>query len=107
MNQDQWQLIKALFEQASNLSAEQQQTFVIAQAKGDQIVIDKVLSMVATQTPEASDDILVQQKHSLSQLVSDSVNEVFSQPEVLNIGDVVENFTILSVLAKGAWAVCF
>lgn len=107
MNQDQWQLIKALFEQASNLSAEQQQTFVIAQAKGDQIVIDKVLSMVATQTPEASDDILVQQKHSLSQLVSDSVNEVFSQPEVLNIGDVVENFTILSCIGEGGMGSVF
>lgn len=107
MNQDQWQLIKELFEQASQLPNDQQQDLVVAQANGDQIVIDKVLSMLATQNSETADDKFLEQKHSFSKLVSDSVNEVFSHPEVLSTGDVVENFTVLSSIGEGGMGSVF
>jgi hypothetical protein len=62
VNQDQWQLIRELFELASQLPSEQQQDVVVANAKGDQLIIDKVLSMLATQNHETSDAILTDQK---------------------------------------------
>jgi serine/threonine protein kinase len=107
VNQDQWQLIRELFELASQLPSEQQQDVVVANAKGDQLIIDKVLSMLATQNHETSDAILTDQKNSLSQLVSNSVNEMFSQPEVLQTGDVVENFTVLSCIGEGGMGSVF
>jgi len=107
VNQDQWQLIRDLFELASQLPSEQQQDVVVARAKGDQVIIDKVLSMLATQNHETSDDIRTDQKNSLSQLVSHSVNEVFSQPEVLQPGDMIENFTVLSCIGEGGMGSVF
>jgi serine/threonine protein kinase len=107
VNQDQWQLIRDLFELASQLPSEQQQDVVVARAKGDQVIIDKVLSMLATQNHETSDDIRTDQKNSLSQLVSHSVNEVFSQPEVLQSGDMIENFTVLSCIGEGGMGSVF
>jgi serine/threonine-protein kinase len=107
VNQEQWQLIRELFELASQLPSEHQQDLVVTQAKDDQVVIDKVLSMLATQNSETADDQFIAQKSSLSQLVSDSVNEVFSQPEVLQTGDVVENFTVLSCIGEGGMGSVF
>lgn len=109
MNQDQWQLTKEIFEQASQLPNEQQQPFVAQQAAGDQLVIDNVMSMLATQTQniESTIDKFANQNNSLSQLVGSSVNKVFGQPEVLQPGDTIENFTIISCIGEGGMGSVF
>lgn len=109
MNQDQWQLIREIFEQASQLPNEQQKHFVDEQALEDQVVFETVISMLATQTQniETTIDKLADHKNSLSQLVDNSVNKVFGQSEVLQPGDIIENFTVISCIGEGGMGSVF
>ena len=99
MQKHQWNLIKTIFEQVTELNRGQQAEFIRQQAKGDAFIEQKVLAMLAQSTSTLTD--------TLNNIVDNSVEHLIGTEPVLTVGDKIEQFRVIAPLGQGGMGSIF
>lgn len=99
MDKQDWQLIKAIYSQAITLAPSDQADFVASQVINRPDLVKKILQMINTSDRTAD--------HEIKRVVSANLDTILSSQTGLSKGDIIDHFTIDSLIGEGGMGSVF